>query len=140
MARNRVGKVAVRLFDQERVAIVRLGAAKRESRLITRAFKFAGADVEGPGLADEVEAQIRHRDVFLERRGARQPFAQAVAEDERCVAETGEPGRARIGKRLHCSKITYVRLRPEPRRRSGVGKSWWRSARTSCPSRRDRRR
>ena len=102
MARHGVGEIAVRLLDDQRVAVVRLGPPEGERRLVAPvALELAGARIEGARLADQVEAKIRHCDVFLERRRARQPFAHPVAEHERRIAEAGEPGRAGIGETLH---------------------------------------
>ena len=84
MARHRIGEIAVRLLDQKRTAVLGLGAAIGEVRLVARsALEFAGARIERPRLADEVEAEVGERDVLLEGRRARQPLGHAMAEDQR---------------------------------------------------------
>jgi hypothetical protein len=44
--------------------------------------------VQQARLADQVEADVRERDVFLERRAVAAPLGVALAEDQRVVGET----------------------------------------------------
>ena len=52
-----------------------------------RAFDLARISEPHPRLAEEVEAHVRERDVFLEDRTLADPFAEALREHEVAVAE-----------------------------------------------------
>ena len=90
------GEIAVRLLDQQHVAVV-AGIAQIGERVLVAALALdlAGIGVERARLADQVERHIGERQVFLQHRRMPAPFRQAMAEDQRVVGEpqrVGEDG------------------------------------------------
>ena len=94
--RDRLGEVAVRLLDQQAIAEVEHVPVKRELIAIT------GFAEQQSRLADQVQRKVGETDVHLEHRAVPAPFAQALPEDERVVAEAQEVFGAGIdGERRH---------------------------------------
>ena len=82
------GKVAVRLLDQQHVAVGMLVAQEGEVVLVAPlALDDAGMSVEQPRLANEVERQIGERDVLLQHRRVTRPLRQPVPEHQRIVGK-----------------------------------------------------
>ena len=86
------GKVAIRLLDEQQVAIA--GAVAQVRQLILAASRLAVARLDlarvgepQPRLAEQVETDIGRRDVLLEHRAFADPFAEPLREYEVVVAE-----------------------------------------------------
>ena len=92
LPRRRVGKIAVRLLGEEEIAKLSGLAQERELILVAARGPEAGLHFTGigepqPRLAEKVEADVGLRDVLFEHRPMTDPFAQALRENERRVAE-----------------------------------------------------
>ncbi len=81
LAGDGVGEVAVRLLDQLEVAEGPLLAQVRQLVLV------ADHGQQDPGLAEQVEGDVGEGDLLLQDGGVSGPFAEAVGEDQRVVAE-----------------------------------------------------
>ena len=141
LADDGVREIAIRLLDQQHVAPQPDVAEVGEIVLVVaRPLRLGGERVERPGLADQVEADIGQRQLLLEHRRMPGPFRQPVPQHQRVVGPPQREGDdRRIGHRDRGGRhLTCARRRPAPRRRSGAGRSWMRSARTSCRVRRGR--
>ena len=92
LARRRVGEAAVRLLDEQEVAEFPAVAQERELVLVAArgpepGLDFARVGKPQPRLAEEVEADVGLRDVLFEHRTVADPFAEALREDQRRIAE-----------------------------------------------------
>ena len=82
------GEIAVRLLDQQHVAVFARRRADRRARPRRGpALELAGIGVERARLADQVERDIGEREVLLEHRRVAAPFRQPVAEHQRVVGQ-----------------------------------------------------
>ncbi len=104
---HRSGEVAVRLLDQQQVAVIAGVAQIGEGILVAAlAFDLAGIGVERARLADQVEPDIAEGEVLLEHRRVPDPFGQAMAEDQRRV---GEPQRVLEEVCRHAGRRSAIR-------------------------------
>ena len=88
LAHDREREVAFRQLDELAVAVVHRLAEIRERILVASlAFDLAREPQEHRRLADQVERDVRERDVLLEDRTVTAPFGQPVAEHQAVVAE-----------------------------------------------------
>ena len=78
----------MRQFEQRVVAeLVRVAEVGQLVFSCVAALERGDQLIEHPGLADQVEADIRQGDVFLEDRAMAAPFGIALAEHQRVVGE-----------------------------------------------------
>jgi hypothetical protein len=88
LANNRVPEVALGQLDHQCVPILAIGAQIGERILISPlGFNLARALQEQVRFANEVERDVRERDVLFENRTMSAPLAQPMAEDEPIVTE-----------------------------------------------------
>ena len=89
--RDRLGEVAIGLLDQQAIAEIEHVAVEGELVAVARLVQ------QQRRLADQVEREVGETDVDLEHRPVPAPFAQALAEDQRVIAEAQEIVGAGIG-------------------------------------------
>ena len=88
LPRDGLGEIAVRLLDQKAVAEIEHVAMKGERIGIAAfAFRLARNAEEMRRLPDEIEPDIGERQIDLQHRRMAAPFGQALAEDQRVVAQ-----------------------------------------------------
>ena len=110
LARDREREVALRQLDELAVAELNDLAKIRERIFVAPLpFHLAGETQEHRRLAEEIERDVRRRDVFLEDRTVAAPLAQPMAEHEPVVAEAQEILEQRVGR--------FARRRHDRRRR-----------------------
>ena len=81
-----VGEIAVRLLQQQQIAILPDVAQVGELVLVVAlAFDLGGVGVEFARLAEQVEAHIGERHVLFHHGRVAAPFRQPVPEDQRIV-------------------------------------------------------
>ncbi len=112
--------------------------ARRGGRPACRRRPAPASSQQMRRLPDQVERQVREAEIDLQHRRMAAPFAQALAEDQRVVAEpkqiivTSATGGASTGEAV---AIRCASPRPGCRRRSGAGRSCLPPARTIRPPR-----
>jgi hypothetical protein len=107
LAQDGVGEIAVRPLDQQKVVIVALAAQIGEIVLVAAlALDLAGIGIERARLAEQVERDIRQRQILFQRRRMAAPFRQPVAENELII---GEPAwQRKLEKFLPSSPSSYI--------------------------------
>ena len=87
---DRIAEVAVRLFEQQYVPELVLGAQEREVVLVaTGALQLGCIAVEHARLADVIQRAVRVGEFFLEFRAGGDEFDHTLADDQRVVTEPG---------------------------------------------------
>ena len=81
MPRHRPREVAVGLLDQQAIAEIEHVAVESQLVAVARLFE------QMRRLPDQVERQVRKAEIDLQHRPMPAPFAQALAEDQRVIAE-----------------------------------------------------
>ena len=82
------GEVAVRLLGERQVH--ELGRVAQEGQLVlvaAAALELAGVGQQQARLADQIEREVGEPQVLFERRRVPDPFAEALAEHQRGIAE-----------------------------------------------------
>ncbi len=81
VSRNRAGKIAVGLLDQQAVAEIEHVAMERQLVRVPRLAKQQGR------LADQIEREIGEAKIDFERRRMAAPFGQSLPQHQRIVAQ-----------------------------------------------------
>ena len=88
LPRDRLREIAVGLFDQQAIAEIKRIAMKGERvGIAALAFDFAGKAEKMRPLPQQIEADVGQREIDLEHRRVAGPFRQALAQNQRIVAE-----------------------------------------------------
>jgi hypothetical protein len=88
VAQDRPSEVAVRQLDDREVAELGLVAQERELVLVAPpAFQSAGMREQQARLADQVQRDVRQRDVLLDHGPVAAPLGEPLPEDERRIRD-----------------------------------------------------
>jgi hypothetical protein len=90
-------RAVVRQLDEREVRELAFGAEVRVivlrlRRAVELALELGCVRVQHAGLADQVEADVGERDVFLEDRAVAAPFGVALAQHQRVVGQAQHVG------------------------------------------------
>ena len=85
LPRDRIGKIAIRLLDEKKVAKFRRVAQKRELIFVAAGDRVARLDFARvreplPRLAEEVERDVGLRNILFEYRSMSDPLTQALGQ------------------------------------------------------------
>ena len=109
-----MAEIAIGQFHQRGVQELGCLAPVREGILVAaQSLKLAGVGVEETRLAEQVECNIGHRDVFFDDRPMAAPLRQALREDQRAIRDPQQIGQVvraqqhRFANRIHLVAIRY---------------------------------
>ncbi len=139
LPRSRHAVIAIRLLDQQNISEIACVTQKRQLVFIAaRTVHLACVRQPKPRVTQQIERNIRQRNIFFEHRPVAAPLRQALAEDQAVIPEAQEIFKqSLIGSHIGSQRLEVSLLRQELHKTPDGGRLCCSPAQTALPFRPD---